>query len=125
MPLTVKFRDNEKDILDAVRFGQYEDASNSDSDTENESDMDKDNSDSMTMPQHQVPDRHGGKGIPLCVLAPDSGANLLSPMLLDILSDTPHARGMETNLKGNDVSASDHDFMNDSDDDLEKAFADW
>jgi hypothetical protein len=124
MPLTVKFRDIEKDILDAVRCGRYEDASNSDSDTdlEGESDGDEDNLDDSaftTLPQHQVPDH--GKGIPLHTLAPDSGANLLSPALLDMLSDTPHAGGVETNLKGDDVSATDQD----SDDDLEKAFADW
>ena len=46
MPLAVKFHEIEKDILDAVRCGRYEDAkgaaSNSDSDTEDESNMDED-----------------------------------------------------------------------------------
>jgi hypothetical protein len=126
MPLTVKFRDIEKDILDAVRCGRYEDPSNADSDTEDESDRDEDSSDDddfMTMPQRQVPDH--GKGIPLRTLAPESGANLLSPALLDMLSDAPHAGGIETNFKGNGVSAIDQDWTDNSDDDLEKAFADW
>jgi len=70
-----------------------------------------------------VPDH--GKGISLRTLAPKSGANLLSPTLLDMLSDAPHAGGIETNLKGNDVSTTDQDFTNDSGDDLEMAFADW
>lgn len=55
MPVTVKFRDGDKDILDAVRCGPYEDANNSDSDGD-ESDKDEDtfeNCDSMTMPHHR------------------------------------------------------------------------
>jgi hypothetical protein len=127
MPLAVKFRDIDKDILDAVRHGRYEDAStNSDSDTGDESDRDEeslDDGDFMTMPQHQVPNH--GRGIPLRPLAPESVANLLSPALLDMLSDTPHAEGIEAGWKGSDVSATDQNFTNDSGDDLENAFADW
>jgi hypothetical protein len=77
----------------------------------------------MTMPQPQVPDH--GEGIPLCTLAPELDANLLLPTLLNMLSDTPHAWGIEMNLKGNDMSAIDQDCMNNSNDDLKKAFADW
>jgi hypothetical protein len=132
MPLTVKFRDIEKDILEAVRCGQYVDSSNSETGDSDEGDEDKDGSDdgdseSMAMPQHQVPNH--GKGIPLRPLAPDSGADLLSPALLDMLSDTPHAGGIETNSRGNGMSLaastdSDQEFVHDSDD-LENAFADW
>jgi hypothetical protein len=127
MPLAVKFRDIDKDILDAVHCGQYEGTSNSDSDAEDESDKDEDIFDDdefMTMPQQQVPNH--GKGIPLRPLAPESGANLFSPALLDMLSDTPQLEGVETNSnsKGDDVSES---FMDDlsAGDDLEEAFADW
>jgi hypothetical protein len=127
MPLTVKFRDIEKDILDAVRCGRHEDASYSDlAGTEDESDGDEDSlddRDSMTMRLQCGPD--GGKDIPLHSLAPESGANLLSPALLDMLSDAPHATGIETNLKGSDASATEPNFIDDSGDDLEKAFADW
>ena len=94
----------------------------SDSDGD-ESDKDEDsfeNCDSVTMPHHQEPNR--SQDIPLHLLAPDSDANLLSPALLDMLSDMPLVGGMETTLKGDDMSAG-PDFMSDSSDDLEKAFA--
>jgi hypothetical protein len=128
MPLAVKFRDIEKDILNAVRCGLHEDTNNldRDSDTGDESDSDEDSlddGDSMGMPQHQV--AGNGKGIPLRPLAPESGANLLSPVLLDMLSDAPHAGGIETNLKGGDMSTTEPDFTNSSGDDIEEAFADW
>jgi len=42
-----------------------------------------------------------------------------------MLSDMPLVGGMETNLKGDDVSAAGPDFVSDSSDDLEKAFAAW
>jgi hypothetical protein len=127
MPLTVKFRDIEKDILDAVRCGRHEDESNLGFESDNgyESDEEEriDDGNSTTMSQHQLPNH--GKGIPLRPLAPNSGANLLSSALLDMLSDIPQARDTEM---GNDVSAIDQNFMSDDagdSDDLEKAFADW
>jgi hypothetical protein len=128
MPLTVKFRDIEKDILDAVRCGRYEDTSNLDTELDNgdESDRDEDSDDDgdfMTMRRHQLPNH--GKGIPLRALAPDSGANLLSPALLDMLSDIPHAADIDMTLRDNDMSVTDHDFTGEACDDLEKAFADW
>ena len=125
MPLTVKFRDVDKDILDAVRCGRHDDANSSDSDGD-DSDKDEDsfeNCDSVTMPHHREPNH--SQDIPLHPLAPDSDANLSSPAFLDMLSDMPLVGGMETHLKGDDVSAAGPDFMSDSSDDLEKAFADW
>ena len=72
------------------------------------------------MPQQQVSNH--GRGVPLRPLAPDSGVNLSSFALLDMLSDTPHAGAIKTNSKGYDTSATDQDFVHD---DLENVFADW
>ena len=126
MPLAVKFHDIDKDILDAVHCGQYESTNNSETDSGDESDKDEDSFDDgdyMTMPRYQVPSH--GKGVPLRLLAPKSGANLSSLALLDMLSNTPHAGGVEANLKDDDMLAASEDFINDSGDDLEMAFADW
>ena len=130
MPLAVMFRDIDKDILDAVHCSQYEDQDDSDSDSDsgNESDDNEnifDNGDFMTTTQHQVPNH--GRCIPLNPLVPESGTNLLSPMLLDMLSDIPPMAtgGMEVDSGSSNMLATDQGLIDDTGDDLKKAFADW
>ena len=55
---------------------------------------------------------------------PDAG-DILSPALLDMLSNIPHAADIDMTLRDNDMSVTDHNFMGEACDDLEKAFADW
>ena len=119
MPLAVKFRDIEKDILNAVCCGRYEGASNSGSDSEDESDRDEDSFEgagSVSMSRQQVSNH--SRGVPLHPLAPDSGVNLLH--YWTCCSDT-HMLGPSNKFKGQCHVSCRSRFVHDSGDDLENA----